>query len=72
MQPNIEHYAQYANKYYELATQGRQCYETKYNIREKIGPCGHAFNCHCMILHNSNAHLEHIKENFQAWYTCPQ
>ena len=32
MQPNIEHYV---DKYYELATQGRQCYETKYNIKDK-------------------------------------
>ena len=30
MQPNIEHYVQYADKYYELATQGRQSYETVY------------------------------------------
>ena len=35
MQSKIEHYAQYADKYYELATQGRQCYETKYNIIDK-------------------------------------
>ena len=26
MQPNTEHYA---DKYYELATQGRQCYKDK-------------------------------------------
>ena len=40
MQPNIEISA---DKYYELATQGRQCYETKYNIKIRVGSCLHAF-----------------------------
>ena len=54
MQPNIEHYAQYADKYYELATQGRQCYEIKYNIRDKNRSMWTCIQ-RCSKLHNSTS-----------------